>query len=103
MVNGQYLYRAFNQSAFQFASYSPIYTHFHTMIAVCYHARHWPNHREQLGFSILLKDTSTCGEEVPGLGLWQQDSLSSKTLRLGNVSGGQFDAFLPQEICILCT
>lgn len=64
MVNGQHLdlfiykgsleleiYSAvFTHTALQFASYSPIYTHIH----------HW----EQLGLNVLLKDTSTCGEEV---------------------------------------
>lgn len=32
-----------------------------------YHASHWPNHSEQLGLSVFLKDTLKCRPEGPGI------------------------------------
>ena len=37
------------------------------------HARCQPHIRSNLGFSILLKDTSTCRSAQPGAGIWPSD------------------------------
>lgn len=48
---------------------SPIHTHFNTLQGGCCHARPCQPHWEQLRFSVLLKDTSACGQLEEGIGL----------------------------------
>ncbi len=40
------------------------HTHTHRDGLASYQARHWPDHREQLEFRVLLKDTLACGQEL---------------------------------------
>lgn len=65
LVNGQHLYRAFIQSTLTICL-SFIHSHILTQ-RPWNHARHLANHSEQLGLSVLLKDTWTRGQEEPGI------------------------------------
>lgn len=53
----------------------PMHAHAYAPMAAGYHARCWPTVRSNAGFSVLPKDTSTCGQEDQWmthwiLGLW---------------------------------
>ncbi len=69
MVNGLHLYSAFFQSALQFASHSPIHAHTYTPMAVHYHARCWPDHREQFGVQCFAQGHVGAQIELPNLQL----------------------------------
>ncbi len=61
------IYIAFIQSTLQFASHSHTHTHTHTHTPMAAMQGADLTTRSNSGFSILLKDTSTCGQEEPGL------------------------------------
>ena len=71
MVNGLHLYCAFidpmaTKALYNIASHSPIHSLIHTPAAVSA-MQGDPARREQLGFGVLLKDTSTLGQVEPGI------------------------------------
>lgn len=63
MVNGQHLDLFIYKGSLELEIYSAVFTHSYNLPLI-HLFTHIFNHREQLGFNVLLKDTSTCGEDV---------------------------------------